>query len=408
MNILLSNKYFFVKGGAETYLFSLADILEKKGHQIKYFSMHHHKNRQSPDEKYFVSHWDNTDLTLSNIISASAQLLYSLEAKKKISRLLSDFRPDVVHLNNIYHQLSPSIIHSIKKSGVPMVMTLHDFKMVCPVYSLYVNGHICEACKHGRYYNCAINKCVKASAAKSYLGALEMYLHHSLLGIYDLVDIFISPSRFLKNKMLEFGFKGDIVHLPNFVSLEQFIPSYQWESRSVTFFGRLVKNKGILTLIDAVKTIENIELKVIGDGPLHNFIVDKIQTENIKNVKLLGFKNGADLHNEIRDSMFVVVPSEWYENNPLSVIESFALGKPVIGTDIGGIPELVQHNKTGLTFALGDTEDLREKIVALANAPDQIVEMGTNARRFVEDKLDAETYYNGLEKIYRRVMGNPD
>ncbi|MCP4748553.1 MAG: glycosyltransferase family 4 protein [Desulfobacteraceae bacterium] len=405
MKILLANKYFYIKGGAETYLFSIADMLKRKGHKINYFSMHHKNNFDSPDNKYFVRQWNNHDLSFSNILAASSQLLYSFEAKNKIRRLLADYQPDIVHLNNIYHQLSPSIIHAVKNYGVPMVMTIHDLKLVCAVYALYTRGRICEACKNGRYFNCAINTCVKGSILKSCLGTLEMYLHHSFLKIYNHIDIFIAPSLFIKNKILELGFKGEIVYLPNFVNLEQFIPDYQWKQRSVIYFGRLVGNKGVLSLINAVKTIDGIELKIIGQGPLKKYIQEKIRTENISNVRLLGFKTGQDLHTEIKNSMFVIVPSQLYENNPLSVIEAFSLGKPVIGSDIGGIPELVQNNRTGFTFNPESEEDLRDKIITLSKDPEMIVKMGTNARKLIEKKLNAGTYYKSLKKIYQRVLG---
>jgi glycosyltransferase involved in cell wall biosynthesis len=404
MRVLLANKYFFNKGGAETYLFSVANLLKKHGHQVDFFSMQHSKNFSTPSQKYFVKYWDNQNHSLLNIIAASTRLLYSYEAKQKINQLLKDCQPDIVHLNNIYHQLSPSIIHTLKKARIPMVMTIHDLKLVCPAYSMFVNEEVCESCKNKRFYFCTVKKCVKNSRLKSLLGTLEMYLHHSFLHIYNLINIFISPSQFIKNKLIECGFKGNIVHLPNFVLLDQFIPDYRWKQPSIVYFGRLMRDKGLITLVDAVKSIDNIELKIIGDGPLKNYLIRKIQDENIHNVRLLGYLNGDDLHNEIRDSMFTVVPSELYENNPLAVIEAFALGKPVIGSNIGGIPELVLDNKTGFTFEPGNAEDLRLKIHTLKNNPDLIVQMGINARKFVENNLSAETYYHKLESIYHRVL----
>lgn len=404
MRVLLANKFFYNKGGAETYFFSLADLLEKHGHQVDFFSMHHSKNFTTPYQKYFVKYWNNQNHSLSNIASASMRLLYSFEAKRKINDLLSDCRPDIVHLNNIYHQLSPSILHSIKNFGIPTVMTIHDLKLICAAYSMFVNDQICESCKYGRYYSCAIKKCVKDSGLKSLLGALEMYLHHTILNIYGLIDIFISPSRFIKNKLIECGYKGNIVHLPNFVLLDQFIPDYRWKRPSTVYFGRLERNKGLTTLVDAVKSIDGIELRIIGDGPLKHYLLSKIHDENITNVRLLGFQTGSNLHNEIRNSMFAVVPSELYENNPLAVIEAFALGKPVIGSNIGGIPELVLDHKTGFTFEPGNAEDLRIKIHTLKNNPDLIVEMGINARKFVENHLNAECYYQKLKNIYHSIL----
>ena len=404
MRVLLANKFFFNKGGAEKYFFSLADLLKEHAHHVDFFSMHHPKNISTPYKKYFVKYWNNQNHSLSNVFSASIRLLYSFEARQKIEKLIKDSQPDIVHLNNIYHQLSPSMLHSIKECGIPMVMTVHDLKLVCAAYSMFVNNKICESCKNRKYYSCAVKKCVKGSRLKSILGTLEMYLHHTVMKIYELIDIFISPSQFLKNKLVECGFKGKIIHLPNFVLLDQFIPEYRWKKPTIVYFGRLMRNKGLSTLVDAVKSIDDIELKIIGEGPLKRYLFEKIDNENITNVRFLGFQNRAELHNEIRHSMFTVLPSELYENNPLAVIESFALGKPVIGSNIGGIPELVFDNETGITFEPGNVEDLELKIRSLKDNPDLIVEMGIGARRFVENHLNADAYYHKLESIYHSIL----
>lgn len=404
MRVLLINKYFFRKGGAETYFFSLADLLKKRGHQVDFFSMRHVKNHDTPYDRYFVEYWNNKDHSLANITKASGRLLYSVEARKKIQQLLSNHRPDLVHLNNIYHQISPSILHTIQKHRIPSVMTIHDLKMVCAVYAMYNSGKICEACKDGKYYHCFLNQCVKNSRLKSLLGSMEMYLHHWLLNIYSLIDIFISPSQFIKNKLLESGFKGTIEYLPNFIELEGFEPQYKWENASIVYCGRLIRNKGVMTLVDAVKFLDDIVLNIIGDGPLRPWIEEKIKKEHINNIQLLGFQSGKNLHTHIKRAMFTVVPSELYENNPLAIIESFSLGKPVIGSRIGGIPELVIDNFNGLTFAPKDASDLRHKIKWLKSNPELIVQMGINARKYVEQNLNAEKYYKRIESLYKGVV----
>lgn len=402
MKILLVNKYFYKRGGAETYFFETARLLRQNGHAVEIFSMKHPRNLESVFQQFFVSYIDYDDHSLSNIIKASSRLLYSVEAKRKIEKLLNR-KPDIVHLNNIYHQISPSIISTIKKFQVPVIMTLHDFKMVCSSYAMLANNRICEACKHGKYYNCFLAKCFKNSRLKSLLGTIEMFLHHKVLKIYDQVDIFISPSKFVKHKLAEMGFKGKIIYLPNFVNIKQFQPQYSWKEEAIVYFGRLQKDKGLITLIDAVKGIDGIKLKIIGEGPIKNELYDKIKMQNIHNVQMLGYMTGEELRHSIRKAMFVVLSSELYENNPLSVLESFALGKPVVGSRIGGIPELVKDNKTGLTFEAGNSLDLRNKIKYLIGNPHLIQEMGKNARRFVESHLNAERYYSSLIDIYDSV-----
>ena len=229
-----------------------------------------------------------------------------------------------------------------------------------------------------------------------------MYLHHRILHIYDLVDAFISPSRFLKSKLEEMGFKKKIVYLPNFVNLQDYQPEYGWQENSIVYFGRLSKEKGLFTLIEAVKGLD-VKLKIIGEGPIRESLEHSAKSKEIGNIEFLGYMSGEDLKNEIKKSMFVVLPSEWYENNPRSIIEGFALGKPAVGARIGGIPELVKDGETGLNFETGNVEDLRSKIKYLINNTDKIVVMGKNARRFVEVELNQEVHYKKLIEIYNSV-----
>ncbi len=403
MKILFANKFFYLKGGSEHVFFDTARYLEDKGHDIAFFSMTHPDNRSSPYDKYFVSNIDYGSRGLRDKIKASLKLLYSFETRGKVERLIREERPDIAHLHNIHHQISPSVLHSLKKFKIPIVLTLHDYKMVCPSYSMIWNTKTCEACRGGMYYNCFLKKCSKGSRMRSLLNTIEMYLHHKILNIYKSVDIFISPSMFLKNKLKEMGFKGNIAYLPNFIKSEKIIPRYDWDEKSIVYFGRLSREKGLFDLIDAVKDIKGVTLKIIGQGPIEEEIKDKINIEKIDNVALLGYKKEDSLKDEIRKSMFVILPSTCFENNPRSIIEAFALGKPVVGSRIGGIPELVKDNQTGLTFTAGDSDDLRLKIKYLMNNPDKTMEMGRNARVFVEKELNAEKHYQGLMEIYNKI-----
>jgi len=404
MKFLFCNKFFWLKGGAEVSFFETAKLLESKGHKVVFFSMKHSDNFPSPYEKYFISRVDyEGGGSIFSKIKAAGRLLYSFEAKAKIEKLIKEERPDIVHLNNIHHQISPSILHTFKKWNLPVVMTLRDYKIVCPTYSMLANGKPCEKCKGGRYYWCSINKCTKNSYAKSLVSVVEMYLHHKILHIYDLIDVFISPSKFLKEKLEEMGFKKKVVYLPNFIDAEDYELEYKYTQKTICYFGRLSKEKGLFTLLDAMKGID-VKLKIIGDGSLKECLRLKVKSENSDNVYFLGYKVREELKNEIKNSMVVVFPSEWYENNPRTVLESFALGKPVVGARIGGIPELVKDNETGLTFEPGNTKDLRDKIEILLAKPDKIVEMGKNARKFVEENFKPEKHYEQLMEIYKMAM----
>ena len=404
MKVLFANKYFYTKGGSEYNFFELARLLKDNGHKVIFFSMKHPKNIYSEYNEYFVSNVDYESCRIRDMMKVASRLLYSLEARQKIERLIKDEKPDIAHLHNIHHQISPSILHSFRKYRIPVVLTLHDYKMVCASYSMMANGEKCDACENGSYYHCLIKGCVKGSRLKSLLSTVEMYLHHEVLHIYDLVDAFIAPSIFLKSKLEEMGFKGKIVHLPYLLRAEHYKAQYEWQEDSVVYFGRLTKEKGLFNLIEAFKNIKDLTLKILGDGPLKSDLLKKIEEEGIKNIVLLGYKEGQELRDEITKSMFVILPSEWYENYPFSVIEGFAMGKPAVASRIGGIPELVKDGITGFTFEPGNPDDLCEKIEHLRSSADKIIYMGKSARAFVEEELNARKHYGRLTEIYKGAI----
>jgi len=405
MRILLINKFLYPKGGDAISTLTTGKILSANGHEVVFWGMDHPDNPPYPFQEYFVS---NVDYDSANGLGSRAReamnILYSFEAKKKMAILLEKIKPDLVHLNNFAHQIGPSILDEFKKRCIPTAMTMHDYKLVCPAYRMLCKGEVCERCKDDRFYHCAINRCTRGSFFKSMVNMAEMYLHHKVLNIYDKIDLYISPSRFLKNKVEDMGLKAEVVYLPNCVDVEGFEPSFEWQERSIVYVGRLSHEKGVETLINAVREISDVELKIIGDGPLKGYLEEKVKNKNIANVAFLGYRTGKDLHDEIRKSMFLVIPSEWYENNPLTVIEAFALGKPVIGARIGGITELVRDWETGLTHTSGDVNDLREKIGLMLDSSNKIAEIGKKARSYVECELNAEVHYQRLMKIYQRAV----
>ncbi|MBF0571952.1 MAG: glycosyltransferase family 4 protein [Candidatus Omnitrophica bacterium] len=403
MKILLINKFLYPKGGDAVCALATGDLLRSKGHEVTFWGM---RNVNDPPYPYYDIFVDEVDFNSANgkkqQFKISMNMLYSLEAKSKVEELIQRIgKPDIVHLHNFAHQISPSILHVFKKYKIPCVMTSHDYKLVCASYIFLSHGKICEKCTGGAYFNCFLEGCVKDSKAKSLLNTFEMYLHHKILHIYGLVDIVIATSCFLRNKLQTMGFKGQQEVLSNFVKINEFHPQYEAMEQSICYFGRLSKEKGLATLIDAVKLLMGIQLKVIGDGPLRAELEYKCQNNGISNVTFLGYMSGNDLKREVSNSLFVVVPSEWYENNPRSVIEAFALGKPVIGARIGGIPELVKDGETGLTFEPGNADDLYAKINQLAHNLTEIKRMGRNARRFIEQDFNSEKHYEKLIEIYK-------
>lgn len=401
MNIIIVNKFLYAKGGDAISALDTGALLKQKGHTVNYWGMDHRLNGGYKYKDLFMPQADfDKPGHIFKQIKLAGSILYSLDAKSKIESLIELERPDVLHLNNIYHQISPSIIDAISHYKIPMVMTFHDFKMVCASYSLFADNKPCELCKNGRYYHCFFKKCFKDSFAKSLLVMLEMYLHQNILHIYNKIDAFISPSKFLIDKMHEMGFKRNIIHLPNFIELNCFKPQYTATGNTIVYFGRISAEKGLSTLIKAAKNCDNVSFRIIGDGPSRNNLEHEAISNGVTNISFLGYKTGDDLKDEIRNSLFTILPSECYENNPRSIIESFALGKPVVASRIGGIPELVRDNKTGLTFTAGSSDDLAEKIRYLTYNTNRIIEMGKTARHFVENEMNADQYYAKLTDIY--------
>ncbi len=402
MKVLLINKFLYPRGGDALSTINTGRLLKEKGHKVFYWGMQHPDNPPYEYSRLFVDNIEyGSKMSLRGKISAALNILYSFEAKRKIEKILDEVRPDIVHLNNFAHQISPSILHVFKKRGIPSVMTMRDYKLVCPSYSMLAGGKPCEDCAGGSYYNCILRKCVKNSRLKSFINTAEMYLHHKILNIYDIVDIYISPSVFLKEKVAEMGFKKEVRCLPNFVDTNEFKEDFSF-GRELCYFGRLSPEKGVGTLIESFRGLE-ANLKIIGSGPLEKELKDKVEKENITNVRFLGYRTGDDLKREIKDSIAAIIPSECYENNPRSVLESFAVGRPVIGARIGGIPELVQDGVTGCTFNTGDASDLREKILSLINSPDNVKSMGRRARKFIEEKFNPEKHYKKLMDIYTKA-----
>ncbi|OGH05867.1 MAG: group 1 glycosyl transferase [Candidatus Levybacteria bacterium RBG_16_35_11] len=415
MKILLVNKYHYYRAGPETVYLRTAELLKSHGHEIVFFSMHHPENLSCETDEFFVPYVELTaQHSILNQIKIAGRILYSFKAKRNLSNLLDRYPVEIAHLHDIGYHISPSILHELKKRSIPVVMTLHNLKMVCASYHMFADGKICEECRNGRYYMAIRNRCVKNSLVKSILAVSEMYLHHRMLDIYDNVDIFIAPSLFLRKKLEEKEFKKRIIHLPNFFDLHKSERIDKEErvnggkKNTIVYIGRLSHEKGLITLLNAAKHIGNkgkkIQINIIGAGPLMNELQKKIEIEKINNVQFLGYMKHENLYKEIRKSLAVVLPSECYENNPLAVVEAFALGKPVIGSRRGGIPELVKDYERGLTFEPGNPEDLISKIEYLVDNPDKAEIMGEKARIFVEKELNSEKYYQELMIIYKQAL----
>ncbi|MCS7231659.1 MAG: glycosyltransferase, partial [Elusimicrobiota bacterium] len=279
MKIVLINKFLYPKGGDAISTLDIGMLLSKRGHKVYFWGMKHLKNVCYSYNNYFIENVDYySNLSFKEKINTGFKILYSFEAKKKVERFINEVvKPDIVHLNNFAHQISPSILDVFRKYNIPMVMTMHDYKLVCPSYSMLSGGRVCEKCKDGKYHWCFLKKCTKNSYLKSLINTAEMYLHHKILHIYEKIDIFISPSKFLAEKVKQMGFnKKEIIVLPNFVWVDEFLPEYSWQEDAICYFGRLSFEKGLNTLIEAIKGL-NITLKIIGEGPLGESLKIKVR-----------------------------------------------------------------------------------------------------------------------------------
>jgi glycosyltransferase involved in cell wall biosynthesis len=404
LRVLAVNKFFYVRGGCERYFFDLDGLLSSHGHEVRHLSMAHSRNRPSADSKIFVSNVDFAqNESIGGAIRKGMRVVYSREARRAMDKAVREIRPDVVHMHNIAHQLSPSIMLSLKSGGVPAVQTLHDYKLICPVYVLMRRGVTCEACRGGRFYNATLRGCHPGGPIAGFANTLEMYLHRNVLRSYDSVKMFICPSRFMLEKVRSFGVAKDrLVHQPYFIPVDEYKPRTNGGGGYYVYSGRLSREKGLPTLMEAAAKVPDIKLIVLGEGPLEEELRGRYGSEPW--VEFRGHVSGAELMDVVSGASFAVVPSEWYENQPLTILESFALGVPVIASRIGGLPEVVRNGQTGLLVEPGNSEDLASAIAWLGRHADVAANMGARARRLVESEHSPETHYRRLMEIYEGVL----
>lgn len=389
MKILIANKFYYYRGGDCTVSISLEKLLKEKGHDVAFFSMQHPSNLPSEWNQYFPTQVDFSSAGLKEKLIAVRRPFYSNEIKNKFTKLIDEFQPDVIHLNNIHSQLSPYIGEIAHKKGIKVVWTLHDYKLICPTYSCLRNGEACELCIQGSAFNVLYHKCMKQSFPASLLAYMES-LVWSKKKLITNTDIFIAPSLFMKQMMVKGGFPDSKIKvLPNFTNRDYPLHSFEKENY-YCYIGRLSKEKGLKTLIKAASDLP-YKLVIIGTGPL-----EKDLPHNNKNIKFVGFKNWAEISTIVSHAKFSVLPSECYENNPLSVIESLCLGTPTLGANIGGIPEVIFSSKCGILFKTGSVVDLKEKIQTMFNSQFDYQTISSLAK----EKFSQENFYNGILNIY--------
>jgi glycosyltransferase involved in cell wall biosynthesis len=417
MKVLIVNWSWYPTGGDWTYINNLKSLYEKNGYQIVALSAVHEKNIETDYPAYFIDSPDykilNKRRNFTSGLKALKNSIVSSKALKKIDLILAEHDIQIAHLHNIHHYITPAIIWRLNKANVKIVWSLHDYQIICPQSLFISHGAVCEKCMGGKFYQCTLNRCKRNSTGASLLASIEAYFYDRS-HVYEKVDAYLCPSEFLKRKFRQFGFQDSKLHVTNLCynisQVDDFLNSYRRNlpdksasnEEFILYVGRIEEIKGIETLIKAVKDTP-LQLKVAGTGDAMEGLKELVKRENYDNVQFLGFQDKNSVFELTIQSKFVVCPSEWYENFPFSIIESFLFSKPVVASDIGGIPELVVDGETGYLFAAGNVEQLRGKLLGLWNDTDLTNRMGNKARQHVYDIVNFDTHWNKLNSIINSI-----
>jgi glycosyltransferase involved in cell wall biosynthesis len=404
MRIAMANNYYYLKGGAERVLFEEKKILEIHGHQVPVFSQAHPSNEFSQYSDYYTPFKDWRNISRFQRFPMALSIMYDRRTAHGFDRFLETTDCDIVHAHNIYGGLTTSILDIAQKKGVPIVMTLHDYKLICPSYLMLNRGSVCESCGNRQFIHCLLETCHKESLTASGVYCIESYLN-KWLHKYDTIRYFICPSMFSLRKHVEHGIPRDkLLHIRNFVNFTKQKPQYN-DGRYALFVGRLSREKGIPTLLAAVENLD-VPVHIVGDGPLKAEYEDFVAGHKINHVIFEGYKSGDNLKRLYENAAFLVIPSECYENAPMTVLEAYSYGKPVIGSRIGGIPEMIEHGRTGLLFTPGQADELAECLRMLWQDGSLRSKMGREAHEKMQKEFSSEAHYEKLIGLYSTLL-NP-
>jgi glycosyltransferase involved in cell wall biosynthesis len=400
MKILHVNKFLYRRGGAEAYMFDVAGRQRGSGDEVAFFGMAHDENDPMPYERWFPQRidLDPPPADLRGKLGGAARMVWSRSAAMGMARVLDEFGPDVIHLHNIYHQLSPSILGPVRSRRIPAVMTLHDYKLACPTYRFLDHGSICERCLPHRFWEPLRRRCNAGSLGASAVNAVELSVH-TLTGAYGAVRRFVCPSRFLLEKMRQGKvYPARLRHLPNFVDVSG-AATKEAPGGAVVYAGRLSAEKGVDTLIDAVAGDPGLALDVAGDGPERAALEERARAAGDR-IRFHGRVSGDEVGVMLRGAAVAAVPSRWYENMPLAVLEAFGAGVPVVATGLGGLPELIEPGVDGAIVPPDDPAALAAALRAIVDDPDRAFEMGRAARMKAEERFGAGDHLARLRAIY--------
>ena len=406
MNILVVNWTWYPSGGDWTYVENVVNLYKQKGHTVIPFSMKDDRNYPSPYADYFIENIDYKKINKSSIsagIKVVSKSIYSVEAQKNLERLLALVKIDVAHINVIHHYITPTILKILKEKNIRIIWTLHEYTPICPESTFISHDQLCERCFGGAFYSCITHSCKKNSYLASTVAALENYVHQ-YLNYYAYVDHYICPSFFVYEKFKSFNFFADklvqLYHGYDYAEIETTkLKPKASDENYIVFVGRLEKIKGAHTVLKALQNCPDIHLKIIGEGTQESVLKAFKETHKLHNVAFVGKKNKQETLQLINEAEFLICASEWYEVLGFTVVEAMALGKPVIGSAIGAIPEMVINNQTGLLFEPGNADQLSELIENLYAAKSEITRMGKNAQLHISNLINNEKHFEGLKKL---------
>lgn len=412
MRILLVNYRYFISGGPEKYMFNIKKMLEDNGHEVIPFSIHSNKNVETEYSKYFVepigsrdaTYFDEVKKTPKSVWQMLSRSVYSVEVRKAIQKEIKDVKPDLVYIIHFVNKLSPSVITGAKKMGVPVVLRLSDYFLLCPRFDFMYNKKVCEDCLTCGYKSCIKKRCVKGSLFASAVRVFSMKIHN-MMNIYKDVDAFVTPSEFLKDKLIANGYDAAKINcIPTFTASRTEVGEPRVGDYGL-YVGRVSEEKGVETVVRAYEQLPDRRVLIMGDDTtdeakrLKNYISDR----EIMNIEFVGFKAGAELEEIIKGARFTLIPSIWYDNLPNTALESFQYSKPVIASNIGSLPELVIDGFNGYLFEAGNEKELIEKI-KLLDDEQKARTMGANSRNRLEDKFAPRTHYEKLLEIFTRLV----
>jgi glycosyltransferase involved in cell wall biosynthesis len=411
MRILYCNKYNYRFSGTEVYLFELMDLMRAQGHEVALFSMADPRGEPTLYDRHFVPHIDfkNIDFKKNSgwwsKTRAAAHAIYSGEARRRIRAMIADFRPDVAHVRNIYHHLSPSILWELKAQNVPVVYHVNDFKILCPSYNLVAQGEACEACKGGAFWHAVDSKCYPGRSASLVL-MTEAYVHRWLGTYRKCVDLFLAPSQFVRDKFVEHGWDGaKFAVLPHFQKISERAPGKSRDGH-LLYFGRLSEEKGVADLLRSMQHVPQMRLTIAGDGPQRGALQDLAGSLELRNVEFVGHVGSAERDTLIARSQFTVLPSHAYETLGKTILESYAEGRAVVASDTGSRRELVRERETGLLYPAGDVRRLAGAIQELGSQPELAERMGRAGQEFVRQHHTPEAHYQKLLRLYEGLLAD--